>query len=65
MAFNDGDPIDAAQLGALETSLAEIKSRIPQLGSSTTNISIDNSTIQTAVVPKIFGGKTKINCKKT
>jgi len=59
MAFNDGDPIDAAQLGALETSLAEIKSRIPQLGSSTTNISIDNSTIQTAVVPKIFGGKTK------
>ena len=58
MAFNDGDPIDAAKLGALETSIAEIKSRMPQLGSSTTNISIDNSTVQTAVVPKLYGGKT-------
>jgi hypothetical protein len=56
MAFNDGDPIDAAQLGALETSLAEIKSKIPQFGSSTTNISIDNSTVEKAVVPQIFGG---------
>jgi hypothetical protein len=56
MAFNDGDPIDAAQLGALETSLAEIKSKIPQFGSSTTNVSIDNRSIETVVVPQIFGG---------
>jgi hypothetical protein len=58
MAFNDGDPIDAAQLGALETALAELRSKIPQLGSSTTSVSIDNRTIQTAIVPKIYGGKT-------
>jgi hypothetical protein len=56
MAFNDGEPIDAAKLGALETSLAEIKAKVPQFGSSTTNIAIDNSSIQTAVVPQIFGG---------
>jgi hypothetical protein len=56
MAFNDGEPIDAAKLGALETSLAEIKAKVPQFGSSTTNISIDNSSIQNAVVPQIFGG---------
>ena len=58
MAFNDGDPIDAAKLGALETSIAEIKSRMPQLGSSVTNIKVDNSTVQAAVVPKIYGGQT-------
>jgi hypothetical protein len=58
MAFNDGDPIDAAQLSALETTLAELRSRIPQLGSSTTNIAIDQSVVQTVVVPKIYGGIT-------
>jgi hypothetical protein len=58
MAFNDGDPIDAAKLGALETSISEIKSRMPQLGSSVTNIKVDNSTVEAAVVPKIYGGKT-------
>lgn len=58
MAFNDGDPIDAAKLGALETSIAEIKSRMPQLGSSVTNIAVNNSTVQAVVVPKIYGGKT-------
>lgn len=60
MAFNDGEPIDAAKLGALETSLAEIKAKVPQFGSSTTNISIDNSTIQNAVVPQIFGGTSGV-----
>jgi hypothetical protein len=58
MAFNDGEPIDAAQLGALETALAELKSKIPQLGSSTTSVSIDNRSFNNVVVPKIFGGKT-------
>lgn len=57
MAFNDGDPIDAAQLGALETALAELKSKVPQFGSSTTSVAIDNRTIQNAVVPRIYGGK--------
>jgi hypothetical protein len=56
MAFNDGEPIDAAKLGALETTLAEIKAKVPQFGSSTTNIEIDNSTVGTMVVPQIFGG---------
>lgn len=56
MAFNDGEPIDAAKLGALETSLAEIKAKVPQFGSSTTNISIDNTSIQNVVVPQIYGG---------
>jgi hypothetical protein len=56
MAFNDGDPIDAAQLGALETTLAELKARIPQLGSSTTNINIDGGGVGSIVVPKIYGG---------
>jgi hypothetical protein len=56
MAFNDGDPIDAAQLGALETSLAEIKSKIPQFGSSTSNVSMDNQAIETVVIPQIYGG---------
>ena len=60
MAFNDGEPIDAAKLGALETSLAEIKAKVPQFGSSTTNISIDNTSIQTAVVPQIFGGMSGV-----
>ena len=60
MAFNDGDPIDAAKLGALETSIAEIKSRMPQLGSSVTNTKVDNSTIEAVVVPKIYGGKTTV-----
>lgn len=60
MAFNDGEPIDAAKLGALETSLAEIKAKVPQFGSSTTNISIDNTSIQTAVVPQIFGGMSPV-----
>lgn len=56
MAFNDGEPIDAAKLGALETTLAEIKAKVPQFGSSTTNISIDNTSVQNAVVPQIYGG---------
>jgi hypothetical protein len=56
MAFNDGEPIDAAKLGALETSLAEIKAKVPQFGSSTTNISIDNTSLATTVIPQIFGG---------
>jgi len=60
MAFNDGEPIDAAKLGALETSLAEIKAKVPQFGSSTTNISIDNTSIQTAVVPQIYGGMSGV-----
>jgi hypothetical protein len=56
MAFNDGEPIDAAKLGALDTALAEIKAKIPQFGSSTTNISLDNTSIQNLVIPQMFGG---------
>jgi hypothetical protein len=32
MAFNDGDPIDAAQLTSLETKVNELEAKIPQVG---------------------------------
>jgi hypothetical protein len=56
MAFNDGEPIDAAKLGALETSLAEIKAKVPQFGSSSTTIKVDNTSTSNIVIPQIYGG---------
>jgi hypothetical protein len=56
VAFNDGEPIDAAKLGALETSLAEIKAKVPQFGSSSTTIKVDNTSMSNIVVPQIYGG---------
>lgn len=56
MAFNDGEPIDAAKLGALETSLAEIKAKVPQFGSSSTTIKVDNTSTANIVIPQIYGG---------
>ena len=38
MAFVDGEPIDAAKLGQLETDLNILKATIPQIGVSTTTI---------------------------
>lgn len=47
MAFNDGDPIDAAQLTALETKVNLLEGKIPQVG-----------TPGGTVIPQIFGGVT-------
>jgi hypothetical protein len=56
MAFNDGEPLDAAKLGKLEQDISILNSTLPTIGSSTTTISVDNRTIQQAVVPQIQGG---------
>ena len=44
MPFVDGEPIDAAKLGALETKLNQLESKVPTFGGSNTSISLDNST---------------------
>lgn len=60
MAFDDGTPIDAAKLAALETKLATLGAQIPQIGSATTTINVaNNATVTPATVAKeIYGGKT-------
>ena len=62
MAFDDGTPLDAAKLQALETELINIKSSIPKIGSSTTNINVtQNSTV---TQKQILSGTTdSINLK--
>jgi len=45
MAFNDGDPIDAAMLAAIDTRLNELDARIPQVG-----------TPGSTVTPQMYGG---------
>jgi len=52
MAFDDGTPLDAAKLQALETELFSLRSSIPKIGNST-NINVENKTI---VQAQIFGG---------
>jgi hypothetical protein len=56
MAFNDGEPLDAAKLGKLEQDISILTSTLPTIGSSTTNVTVNNQTIQQAVVPQILGG---------
>ena len=58
MPFVDGEPIDAAKLGALETQLNQLKSAIPTFGSST--ISLNTSTTQQIISsgPEIEAGNT-------
>ena len=45
MTFNDGDPIDAAMLAALETRLNDLEGRVPQVG-----------TPGSGVIPQMYGG---------
>jgi hypothetical protein len=52
MAFDDGTPLDAAKLQALETELFNLRSSIPKVGSSTT-INLENKTV---VQTQILGG---------
>jgi hypothetical protein len=54
MAFNDGEPLDAAKLGALELQVNNLASSIPKIGASTTNVSISNNTTPAATnIPQI------------
>jgi hypothetical protein len=53
MAFDDGTPLDAAKLQALETELFNLRSNMPKIGSST-NINVtENKTI---VQKQVLGG---------
>lgn len=61
MPFDDGTPLDAAKLQALETELITLRSSIPKIGSSTTNINVtENSTINTTQIiqKQILSGLT-------
>lgn len=56
MAFNDGEPLDAAKLGALELQVNNLASTIPKIGASTTNVSISNNlTPEKVNIPQIVG----------
>jgi hypothetical protein len=59
MPFVDGEPIDAAKLGKLETELNILKSQIPNFGGSDTTININNSTTPNTISsgPQIEAGK--------
>ena len=57
MPFVDGEPIDAAKLGALETKLNQLESKIPTWGGSNTSISVDNSTNTISTGPEIEVGE--------
>jgi hypothetical protein len=59
MPFVDGEPIDAAKLGKLETELNILKSQIPNFGGSDTNININNSTTTNTISsgPQIEAGR--------
>jgi hypothetical protein len=61
MAFDDGTPLDAAKLQALETKLNSIEASIPKIGTSQVNITGDviNKT-ETLVKTQIAGGVSKI-----
>jgi len=58
MAFDDGTPLDAAKLQALETTINSVKASIPQIGSSTVNIDASSVTNQTVVQSQIVGSIT-------
>jgi hypothetical protein len=60
MAFDDGTPLDAAKLQALETELNNVKASIPKIGSSTVKIDASTSNIdnRTIVQAQIAGGIT-------
>lgn len=58
MAFDDGTPLDAAKLQALETAINNVKASIPQIGSSTVNIDASSTTNQTIVQSQIVAGIT-------
>jgi hypothetical protein len=67
MPFVDGEPIDAAKLGALETELNLLRSQMPKI-SSGQSINVDNRTTTNPTVssgPTIFAknDSTKLTLK--
>ena len=60
MPFVDGEPIDAAKLGALETKLNQLESKIPTWGGSNTSINVDNSTTSISTGPEIEAGEVDL-----
>lgn len=71
MAFVDGEPIDAAKLGQLETDLNILKATIPQIGVSTTTIvtggnsSVGGSTATPIVQSRILAKNDTTKCTIT
>ena len=68
MAFDDGTPLDAAKLQALETEINNVKASIPKIGTSVVNIAGDiiNKT-EPIVQSQIAGGvsgKLTVSSKK-
>ena len=56
MAFNDGEPLDAAKLGALELQINNLAANIPKIGSSTTSVTVDQSVTNPSInIPQIIG----------
>lgn len=61
MAFVDGEPIDAAKLGDLETKVNNLAASIPKIGVSNTVVGVtQNSTqSQTVSTPQIQAGSSE------
>lgn len=51
MAFTDGEPLDAAKLGDLETKVNNLAASIPKIGVSSTNISVTQNGLASASNP--------------
>ena len=61
MAFNDGEPIDAAKLAALETKLLAITDVIPTIGGTVNKIdatSTSNTTVVGSIIPQVWAGNS-------
>ena len=59
MAFTDGEPVDAAKLGDLETKVNNLAAQIPKIGVSNTSINVTNNPVvqnQTVSIPQIQAG---------
>jgi hypothetical protein len=58
MPFVDGEPIDAAKLGALETQLNQLKSSIPKFGSGDISLTTSTTTNVISSSPELEAGNT-------
>ena len=58
MPFVDGEPIDAAKLGALETQLNQLKSSIPKFGGGEINLTTSTTQQLISSGPEIEAGNT-------
>ena len=57
--FNDGDPIDAAQLQELSSAISLLQGSIANSATAGTVINVENETVA-APSTKFFGGRTKL-----